>query len=126
MAGNLQLYSLLYARVNGALLTEEASVDFERDGGGNIVKTTAKGLAGVSPGSSMCSGRVMNVIPATGLEYDAGQVIVTYTPVNIGVIRSDGKQCVVNGFIMKDAHSHATDQEAKYDFSFIGTFPIWQ
>lgn len=126
MAGNLQLYSLLYARVGGALLTEEASIDFERDGGGNIVKTVAKGFSGISPGSPMCSGRVMNAIPAAGLEYDAGQVIQSYTPVTIGILRSDGKQCVINGFIMKDAHSHAVDQEAKYDFNFVGQYPVWQ
>lgn len=127
MSANFQQYSLIFVGVNGALLAEHAEAQFKRASNAKIVETVAKGFAGLSPGAPVCQGRVMNVIPAaSGLEYDAGPVIVSLTVVQLKIVRSDGKGCTFPAFILDDDTSHGVGKAASYDFSFMGSFPAWQ
>ena len=127
MSANFQQYSLIFVGVNGALLAEEGEVSMKRASNAKIVETVAKGLAGLSPGAPMAQGRVMSSMPAaTGLEYDAGPVIISLTVVQLKLVRSDGKGCTFPAFILDDDTSHGVGKSAAYDFSYIGAFPTWQ
>ena len=48
---NQQLYSLIYASVGGALLTEHTQCTMRRLTDAQVIKTVAKWFAGVSPGA---------------------------------------------------------------------------
>lgn len=125
MAANLQTYALLYVGINGALLSEETRAQFKRASAGQIVKTVAKGLAGVSPGAALCTGGFSSVVPGSGLEYDAGQVIITLKPVTLKMVQSSGQIANIQAILLDDEMMHGVDQEAKYDINFVGTFPSW-
>jgi hypothetical protein len=126
MAGNPQLYTLLYLTVDNTLLVEHASLDVKRTGGGQIVGTVAKGFAGISPGMKTCTIDVTNAVPAANIEYDAGKAISEYIPVEMGVVGPGGKTAKATGFIMSDDLKHALNQESTYAMSFIGDFPLFE
>jgi hypothetical protein len=115
----VQLYSLIYCLVDGALLTEEASVEATRTGGMSPVRTTAKGLAGVSPGSPEVSFKIKNAIPAAGFEFNAGPRIRACKVVELGLLCA-GQQMKAVGFILGDSFGHSVNSEAMYDFDFLG------
>jgi hypothetical protein len=126
MAGNFQLYSLIYVAADGALLTEEANCTLKRASNAKVIETVAKGFAGLSPGAAVCHGTVSNVIPAlSGLEYDAGPKIIALTVVNLKFVRADGKGCAFQAFILDDDVAGGVGAASKYDFSFMGRFPQW-
>ena len=116
---SVQLYSLIYALVDGALLSEEASVEVTRTGGMSPVRTVAKGLAGVSPGSPEISIKFKNAIPAAGFELNAGPRIRAAKVVEVGLLCA-GQQLKAVGFIMGDSFGHSVNSEAMYDFDFLG------
>lgn len=118
---NVQLYSLAYCTVDGALLTEEASVNVNRASGAQPVNTVAKGFAGVSPGAPTIKIQVKNAVPAADFEFNAGQHISTLQVVEIGIIAA-GKQLTAKGFIMEDTFQHSVNSESAYDFDFMGGF----
>jgi hypothetical protein len=126
LSSSLQQYSLLYFAINGALLTEEASMSIKRASKATLVETVAKGFSGVSPGAAMCQGSINNVIPASGLEFDAGPGIIALQVYTFKAVRSDGKGCVFQGFILDDDASHGVNQNAKYDLNWVGQYPLWQ
>jgi hypothetical protein len=118
---NVQQYALLYATVNGALLTEEASINVTRQTRSQEVNTTAKGYAGESPGAVLMEIDVTSAVPATGIEFDAFSAMVSLTPVNLGILGPGGKVLKVKGFIISDSIQHSVNSESKYDFKFRGT-----
>ena len=115
----VQLYTLVYVLVDGALLSEEASVDVNRTGGMSPVRTVAKGFAGVSPGSPEVSIKVKNAIPNSGFELNAGPRIRAAKVTEIGLMCA-GQLMKAVGFIMTDSFQHSVNTEAMYDFEFIG------
>lgn len=125
MAANVQLYTLLYVTVANALLIEHGQLSLKRVGGGQIVGTVAKGFAGISPGMSTCQIEVTSAVPAAGFEYDAGDVIQGYIPVEMGVVGPGGKTGKATGFIMEDDLKGALDQPSSYSFNFVGNFPTF-
>jgi hypothetical protein len=118
---NLQLYTLLYATVGGALLTEEVSLTLSRSTGSQAVMTVSKGYAGESPGANTIELDVTNAIPAAGQEFDSGPAMASLSPVEFGVLIA-GKSCVFKGFIIKDTFKHSVNAESSYDFSCRGAF----
>jgi hypothetical protein len=123
---NLQLYSLLYAVVNGALLTEEANLSVQRTSGSNPVKTVAKGYAGEAPGASMVQIEVTNAIPASDFEIYTGPYISQLQVVEMGIVGPSGKMLKAKGFIVEDSFKHAVDTESTFSFTFRGQFADWQ
>lgn len=121
---NLQIYSLAFVTVGGALLTEEASITVHRRTNSNPVNTVAKGYSGESPGAPNCEIQIRNAVPSADFELDPGPYMKTLQVVEIGVIAA-GKQIVVPGFIIEDTFSHGVNQEATLEFSFRGVFPEW-
>ncbi len=122
MAANQQLYSLIYASVNGALLTEHISVEVRRLTDAQVIKTVAKGFAGVSPGAPWCSIDIMNALPSVAFELDPGPFMKALQSVEIA-LQLAGTIGVSKGFILEDSMSHAVDSPAKLSFKYIGTFP---
>lgn len=120
-----QLYTLIYALVNSSLLSEEASVSLSRETGSSPAKTVAKGYAGETPGAPMSELQVSNMVPAAGMEFDAGDNMLTMTPIEMGLL-SHGKQLTFKGFIISDSIKHSASGEAGYDFTVRGVFSTWQ
>lgn len=122
MATNQQLYSLLYCTVNGALLTEHISVEIRRLTDAQVIKTVAKGFAGVSPGAPWCSVDVKNAVPSTDFELDPGPFMKALEAVEMG-FQIASKQGVSKGFILEDSISGAVDSPSGLSFKFIGSYP---
>ena len=126
MASNVVLYTLLFATVNNAVIAEEQSIDLKRIGGGQIIHTVLKRFSGISPGSSFCQISIMSAVPAAAIEFDPGDVIDGYVPVDIGIVGPGGKTAKTRGFIMEDEFKHGVDQQAQHTLSFIGAYPTFE
>ena len=83
---NLQIYTLAYVTVNGAILTEEASITVHRRTNSNAVNTVAKGYAGESPGAPNCEIQVKNAVPSADFELNPGPFMKALQVVEFGVI----------------------------------------
>jgi len=124
--GNLQLYSLLYATIEGSLLTEEASINITRSTNSQPVNTVAKGYAGESPGAPMVEIDIDNAVPAADFEFDPGDNMATLTPAEVGVVGPGGKRLVAKGFIISDTLKHAVNSESMQGIKFRGRMPGWK
>lgn len=120
-----QLYSLIYCLADSSLLSEEASVSFSRETGSQPAKTVAKGYAGETPGAKMVELQVSNMVPAAGMEFDAGEYMDTMKVIEMGLL-SHGKQLTFKGFIIKDTMKHSAGGDAGYDFEVRGVFGKWE
>lgn len=126
MAGtDPQLYTLIYALADSSLLSEEASVQLSRETGSTPAKTVAKGYAGETPGAAMCELDVSNMVPAAGIEFNAGKYMGTMTPIEMGLL-SHGQQLTFKGFIIGDSIKHSAGGDAGYDFKVRGGFADWE
>jgi hypothetical protein len=117
-----QLYSLIYVSVNGALLTEEGSVDIKRMNDAQVIKTVAKGFAGMSPGAPMCEVDITSAIPSADFEFDPGPAMLSLSPVEIG-LQVAGKVGVAKGFIVEQSLRHAVDSPSSMSIRAICQFP---
>jgi hypothetical protein len=124
MAG-LQLYSLAYVLVDGAILTEEASITVNRATNSQVVNTVAKGYAGESPGAANCEISVTNAVPSSDFEMNPGKYMKGLKEVEIGVLVA-GKQLTARGFIISDSFKHSVNNESSLDFSFRGSFADYE
>jgi len=116
MAGNLQLYSLIFAVTGGTLLVEEQEVDMSRTTNSQQIDTVAKGYAGESPGAPMTELDIQNAIPQGGFEFDAGPYMASLTPVPVQVLGPGGQSARGNAFIISDALRHGVNAAARYSF----------
>lgn len=121
MAAEPQLYTIIYVLVDSALLSEEASVSVTRATGSSESKTVAKGYAGETPGAPTIEVDVTNMIPAAGIEFNAGKYMSTMTPVELGLL-SHGQQLTFKGFIVSDSFKHSVNSESSYEFKARGAF----
>lgn len=126
MASNNQIYAILFVNVDGALLSQEGSVTIDRSSNSQPIKTVVLGYAGESPGAAMTEVSVNNVMPAAGMELDAGKNINGLIPSEIGIEGPGGKVMQVNGFIVSDSISHSVDNPSAYSFRFRGPFAQFQ
>lgn len=117
---NVQVYSLLYAIVNGNLLIEEASCTVNRQTRSQEVNTGPKGYAGESPGAMMMEVDIMSAVPAIGIEFDAYAAMSGLIPTEIGIMGPGGKTLKQKGFIIADTIKHAVNSESTYDFKWRG------
>ena len=116
MAGNLQLYALIFVGIEGTLLVEEQQVDLTRTSNSQPIDTVAKGYSGESPGAARVELDVTNAIPQGGFEFDMGAKIAGLIPVNFQVRGPGGKTNFGTGFVYQDSIQHGVNQEAKYMF----------
>lgn len=115
MSGNLKLYSIVFAGINGPTLVEEQEIDIERSSGAQPIHTVAGGFSGVSPGSGLTQINIKSAIPAAGFEFDAGKSINGLIPVDVQVSCA-GKTLTGQAFIISDSIRHGVNQEATYSF----------
>ncbi len=120
MAG-LQLYTLAYVLVDGAILTEEGSVTVNRATNSQPVNTVAKGYAGESPGAANVEIMVTSAVPSADFEMNPGRYMKGLKEVEIGVLVA-GKQLTAKGFIISDSFKHSVNNESSLDFTFRGGF----
>jgi hypothetical protein len=119
--GALQLYSLAYVLVDGAILTEEASVTVNRSTNSQVVNTVAKGYSGESPGAASVEIQVSNAVPSASFEMNPGKYMKALKEVEIGVLVA-GKQLTAKGFIISDSFKHSVNAESTLEFTFRGAF----
>lgn len=124
-ANDPQLYTLIYVLADSSLLSEEASVSLKRTTGSQPSKTVAKGYAGETPGAPMVELQVSNMVPAAGMEFDAGKYMKAMKVIEMGLL-SHGKQLTFKGFIIEDSIKHAASGEAGYDFEVRGVWSDWE
>lgn len=117
----LALYSLAYVLVDGAILTEEASVTVNRATNSQAVNTVAKGYSGESPGAASVEIQVSSAVPSADFEMNPGKYMKALKEVEIGVLVA-GKQLTARGFIISDSFKHSVNNESMIDFSFRGAF----
>ncbi len=123
---NLQIYTLLYCTVDGALLTEEAHITVSRNSHAQQVSTVAKGFAGMSPGAPMVEIDVTSAVPAADFEFDPGKFMQTLKVVEMGIVGPGGKVLQAKGFIISDSIKHAVNSESTLDFKWVGQFANWE
>lgn len=121
----LQLYTLAYVLVDGAILTEEASVTVNRATNSQAVNTVAKGYAGESPGAASVEIQVSSAVPSADFELDPGRFMKSLKDVEIGILVA-GRQMTVRGFIISDSFKHSVNSESMLDFTFRGGFSEYQ
>jgi hypothetical protein len=121
----LQLYTLAYVLVDGAILTEHASVTVNRATNSQVVNTVAKGYAGESPGAPNCEIQITNAVPAADFEMNPGKFMKSLQSVEIAVLVA-GKQLTAKGFIISDSFKHSVNSESQLEFTFRGTFADYE
>ena len=124
MAQN-QLYTLAYVLVDGAILTEEASVTVNRATNSQPVNTVAKGYAGESPGAQSVQIQVSSAVPSADFEMNPDKYMVGLKEVEIGVLVA-GKQLTAKGFIIEDSFKHSVNSESMLDFTFRGSMAKYE
>lgn len=124
MSGNLENYTKATIYIDGQLLAEEASVTVKRTTAAQIVKTVAKGFAGVSPGAAMIEVSVENAVPADNFELNP-QKYMTGLDVAELTIFAANSTLTSKGFILSDNFSHAVDTQSKLSFEFTGQYAEW-
>ena len=124
---NLQQYAKATLYWNGSLLAEEASVSIKRDSNAQVVKTVAKGFAGLSQGAAMTTISISNAVPSAGFEMDPGDFIMNNLVGQLTIILGESSlELTANGFITSDNFSHAVDTASKLDFEFVTGPTKWQ
>ena len=121
----LQLYTLAYVLVDGAILTEEGSVQVNRATNSQAVNTVAKGYSGESPGAASVEIQVTSAVPSADFEMNPGKFMKSLKEVEIGVLAA-GKQLTARGFIISDSFKHSVNNESSLDFTFRGSFTDWE
>lgn len=126
---NMQQYTKASVLLEGALLTEAATVTVHRHSGAQPVNTIEKGFAGISPGAASMEIDVSNAVPSADFERDPGQFRKksdgTPLPTNITVMAA-GKSLNTVGFLTEDDFSYATNQDAKLNFKALCKYAEWE
>jgi hypothetical protein len=125
MAGNLQLYTILYVTTDGSLLQEEQTVSVARTTNAQLIHTVAKGMSGVSPGSPIVEWDVESAVPAVGFEFDAGKKMIGLIPTQLYMLGPGGFSLKGNCFIISDSLTGAVDSPTKYTFKAVGPMVLW-
>lgn len=125
---DLNRYAKFWVTYNGALITQEASVQFSHDPGLQRVDTVALGLAGVSQGSASMGMTVDSKVPQAGFELTTlTQDALNANIVDLGIIHpGSGKQLTAKGFIMSSNGGHAVNSEATISFTFLGKYESFE
>ncbi len=116
----MAIYQQAYVYWNGALLQENTSVDVSIDGDNQVVLTTVKGFAGITPSPKMTMVTLENVIPPAGMEVDAFKLFIESTEGEIKVQLADGKSLVSKGFIEAPKAGGGVGKTASQSWSFRG------
>lgn len=123
---NLIQYAQIKIYANGSLLVEEASVTMKRSSNAQMIKTVAKGFAGVSKGAPMTTVQISSAVPSAGYELDPTVYINSNNIIQFTLVLGEGLQATMNGFITDDDSTHAVDTPSKLDISFVTGPVVWE
>lgn len=123
---NQQKYTRALVLADGALLAEMSDVTITRNSGAQPVHTTAKGLAGFSPGSQETTISVSNGVPAADMELDPGAYMKFGKVITLTVQLDSGKSLKCKGQVMQDSFSHSVNSPASLKFEFHGGPSSWE
>lgn len=125
---DLNRYAKFWVTYNGALITEEASLQFSHDPGLQRVDTVCKGFAGVSQGSASMGFTVDSKVPQAGFELvSLDQDALDANIIEIGIIHpGSGKQLMAKGFIMATNGGHAVNSEATISFTALAQYNVFE
>lgn len=115
---NLQIYSNAYVSIDGAPLTNEASLTLEKKGRHQEITTLAAGFAGISLGAPVCEVTIESAIPASDFDVNPDFYLRVGEPREIGVVIA-GRQTVFKGFITDATYSHSVNKEAQLHLKML-------
>ena len=121
---DLSLYTKALVYLNSSLLSEEADVSLKRATGAQVVKTVAKGFAGVSPGAPMAEIEISNAVPSADFEVDPGAFMLQLQVVELTICAA-GRTATCKGFVMSDNFTHGVETPSKLTMSLVAQFPTW-
>jgi hypothetical protein len=122
MAGSLKYYGIYPAYINGELLSEATSVDFNNDNKDSDVETLVLNFSGITPGSDKLMANVSLHDPVGGTmlsrlqKFELNKEIVKIKIVDTG----NGKQLVTEGLVRNVSGSSSVGQSSDIKFSFVG------
>lgn len=93
------VYDNIFAYVDGKLLAENTKVTLAGEPDDQIVDTTVKGYAGISPTAKRLRISLENVSPPTGDEVPWFERYFKSTPVEVKLQKGNGEKLTTNGFI---------------------------
>ncbi len=125
MAGELQLYTGIYATIDDKLLAEEVSITIQKNSGSNPVNTVVKGFAGVSPGAGSANWTIEMAAPSADFEVNPDAYLTTNKISRFGAVMS-GRQMSTDVFILTAEYTHGVNQEAKITITAIGPLKPWE
>ena len=118
----MAIYDSIYVYWNGALLQENTSVDVSVDGDNQVVLTTVKGFAGITPSPKMIMVTLENVMPPTGMEVDAFKLFIESTEGEMKLQSgATGKSLTSKGFIEAPKVGSGVGKTASQSWSFRGS-----
>jgi len=115
-------YSSMFFVLDGQLLCETHTVEWDYDPANNIVKTQQKGFAGITPGAGGITVTVDNAVPRAGTEVDYMSLVKNRTAVE-GIIVEGAKKLVSKGFINRLRGKGGVNQDTTRSFEFVGGEP---
>lgn len=115
-------YSSMFFVLDGQLLCETHTVEWDYDPSNNIVKTQQKGFAGITPGAGGITVTVDNAVPRVGTEVDYMSLVKNRTAVE-GIIVEGAKKLVSKGFINRLRGKGGVNQDTTRSFEFVGGEP---
>jgi len=125
MASNLQLYTKLFAFVDGKILGQSNSVSITFKSNAQIINTIVYGFQGLSPGSAHIEFSIDNVVPSKDFELDPTPYIGQLKKVEL-VFDGASRNLRINGFITDSNFSQSTDSPSKLTFSGMGEFGVFE
>ena len=121
------VYEQVYFYVDGQLDGENTGFKLMLEGDDQPVLTIPKPFAGITPSPKMTRAQVKDVIPPTGMVFDAFESFLLSTVHEFrAVSAATGKSYTFMGFAQKPSIDAAVGKTVDYDYELIGEASKWQ
>jgi len=118
----MALYENMYVFVNGQVLAENVTIESSLDSDIQDVNTQVKEWAGITPAPITRTTTLNNVIPRTGVEFDAEAKMIAREEIEVMLQEgSSGKKCTSKGYITAAPRSSGVGQNTTLNFTVKGT-----
>jgi hypothetical protein len=117
----VEIYDQALAYLDGQLLGEVTNIDTTIDGEDKIVKTIAKGYAGVTPVPRMRMTKIDSMILSSGMEYAVERAVLENRKVELGIqFAGSGVSIKSLGFLKNVNIVVGVDESSKLSFEHSG------
>ena len=120
-----QLYSAIYATMNGKMLCQEVSITIDDKSGLLPVLTVPLGFAGVALGAGMTEFTIESATPSADFEVNPSQFLIKGVMAEFGFFMS-GRTRQFKAFIIDATYSHAVNQEPKMVIKGLAPLNVWE